>query len=384
MKPTPPMYAFQWNDCFATGLSDVDEQHHRLVDIINQFGDLVMREEGATAVEIEEVFQELARYAKFHFSEEESLMATSRLPAQYIDTHRSKHLKFMEEVSLLYTATSGDNRVAAKGLLQFLTDWLTYHILGDDQFMASQIDRLASGGNLQDSNQSKAPSHDPAKDALLSALNGLFQQVSDRNHELVLLNKTLEARVAERTQALTEANQRLDYIANTDALTQLPNRRNAMRSLDLAWRESVHGDTPLACMMIDADGFKQINDTHGHDAGDEVLRALSRQLRGAVRTDDLVCRLGGDEFFIICPATDMNGALKLAEKIRADVAALRVRAGTGEWCGSVSVGVAVRTVGMNKAEQFLKAADLGVYVAKRNGRNCVAVADEQVPHLQLS
>jgi hemerythrin len=369
------MHAFQWNDCFSTGLCDVDEQHHRLVDLINRFGELVMREEGASAMEIEEVFQELARYAKFHFSEEETLMATCGLHPQYVEAHRHKHLKFMDEVSLLYTATSADNRVAAKGLLQFLTDWLAYHILGDDQFMARKIALITSGGSLQDIDQANAPSHDPAKDALLSALNGLFQQVSDRNHELVQLNKTLEARVADRTQALTEANQRLDYIANTDALTQLPNRRNAMRSLSLAWNESVSSDTALACMMIDADGFKQINDTHGHDAGDEVLRVLSRQLRNAVRTDDLVCRLGGDEFLIICPATTMNGALQLAEKIRADVAALRVSAGTGEWCGSVSVGVAVRTVVLTKVEELLKAADLGVYAAKHKGRNCVAFAD---------
>lgn len=244
--------------------------------------------------------------------------------------------------------------------------------------MARQIARLASGGDLQDSSQLNAPSHDPAKDALLSALNGLFQQVSDRNHELVQLNKTLEARVAERTQALTQANQRLDCLANTDALTQLPNRRNAIDRLNMAWSQSVHTDSPLACMMVDADGFKQVNDTYGHDAGDESLRVLSRQLREAVRTDDLVCRLGGDEFLIICPATTMNGALQLAEKIRVEVAALRVRAGTGQWCGSVSVGVAARTAKFKKVEELLKAADLGVYVAKRKGRNCVAVANEQV------
>jgi hemerythrin len=128
-------------------------------------------------------------------------------------------------------------------------------------------------------------------------------------------------------------------------------------------------------MMIDADGFKQINDTHGHDAGDGVLRALARQLRDAVRTDDLVCRLGGDEFLIICADTPMDGALQLAEKIRSEVAALRVAAGTGEWRGSISVGVAVRTAEMSSMEDLLKTADLGVYAAKRNGRNCVAVAD---------
>ena len=377
------MQAFQWNHCFATGLADVDEQHQRLVDVINRFGALIMREDGATAAELEVVFAELAQYASFHFAEEEALMAASGLTPQYVESHRQKHLQFMAEVTLLYEGISADNRGAAKGLLEFLTNWLAYHILGSDQFMAKQIALIASGGSdSRGVTQPDAQVQDPAMDALLAALNGLFQQVSDRNHALVHLNKTLEARVSERTQALTEktqaladANQQLDDIANTDVLTDLPNRRHAMRSFQRAWSEAVSSNTALACMMIDADGFKQINDTHGHDAGDRVLQALSMQLRNAVRTDDLVCRLGGDEFLIICAATPMDGALQLAEKIRADVAALRVSAGASEWRGSVSIGVAVRTAGMNSMEDLLKTADLGVYAAKRNGRNCVAMAD---------
>jgi len=376
------MQAFQWNQCFATGLVDVDEQHQRLVDVINRFGALIMREDGATAAELEVVFAELAQYASFHFAEEEALMAASGLTPQYVESHRQKHLQFMAEVTLLYEGISADNRGAAKGLLEFLTNWLAYHILGTDQFMARQIALIESGSLTHDADPADKRTHDPAKDALLSALNGLFQQVSDRNHELVHLNKTLEARVSERTQALTEktqaladANQQLDDIANTDVLTDLPNRRHAMRSFQRAWLEAASSNTALACMMIDADGFKQINDTQGHDAGDRVLQALSMQLRNAVRTDDLVCRLGGDEFLIICAATPMDGALQLAEKIRSDVAALRVNAGAGEWRGSVSIGVAVRTAEMTSMEDLLKTADLGVYAAKRNGRNCVAIAD---------
>ena len=369
------MQAFQWTHCFATGLADVDEQHQRLVDVINRFGDLIMREEGATAAELEVVFAELAQYAGFHFAEEEGLMAASGLAPQYIESHRQTHLQFMDEVALLYAGISADNRGAAKGLLEFLTNWLAYHILGSDQYMARQIALITSGGDLNAAAQPDAPAQDPAKDALLSALNGLFQQVSERNHALVQLNKTLEARVAERTQALMDANQQLDDIANTDVLTHLPNRRHAMRSFQRAWVDAINSNAALACMMIDADGFKQINDTYGHDAGDGVLRALSKQMRNAVRTDDLVCRLGGDEFLIICTDTPMDGALQLAEKIRSEVAALRVRAGSGEWRGSISVGVAVRTAAMASMEDLLKAADLGVYAAKRKGRNCVAVAD---------
>ena len=369
------MQACQWTHCFATGLADVDEQHQRLVDVINRFGDLIMREEGATAAELEVVFAELAQYAGFHFAEEEGLMAASGLAPQYIESHRQTHLQFMDEVALLYAGISADNRGAAKGLLEFLTNWLAYHILGSDQYMARQIALITSGGDLNAAAQPDAPAQDPAKDALLSALNGLFQQVSERNHALVQLNKTLEARVAERTQALMDANQQLDDIANTDVLTHLPNRRHAMRSFQRAWVDAINSNAALACMMIDADGFKQINDTYGHDAGDGVLRALSKQMRNAVRTDDLVCRLGGDEFLIICTDTPMDGALQLAEKIRSEVAALRVSAGSGEWRGSISVGVAVRTAAMASMEDLLKAADLGVYAAKRKGRNCVAVAD---------
>jgi hemerythrin len=370
------MDAFQWNDCFVTGLTEVDEQHHRLVDVMNRFGDLVMREEGASSGELETVFVELAAYARYHFAEEEAMMTARRLDAGYVEQHRHSHASFIAEVTLLHGSVSADNLDAAKSLLQFLTHWLAYHILGSDQFMAKQIASIQSGCRPEDAFLDNAPTKDPATDALLSALNGLFHHVSERNRELVRLNKTLEDRVAERTLALTDANQQLEDLANTDTLTGLPNRRYALRSFALEWDTAARNGAPLSCMMIDADGFKVINDTYGHDAGDVVLRALSKQLQHAVRTDDVVCRLGGDEFLIICTATPLNGALKLAEKIRQEVAALRVPAGAGEWRGSISVGVASRTDAMNGLEELMKAADLGVYVAKRNGRNCVATADQ--------
>jgi hemerythrin len=189
---------------------------------------------------------------------------------------------------------------------------------------------------------------------------------------LLQLNQTLEARVVERTNELAAANQQLEGIALTDVLTGLPNRRHAMRCLEHAWKESFTNNTPLTCMMIDADGFKQVNDNYGHDTGDEVLRQLARNLKYAVRTDDIVCRLGGDEFFVICPKTPQDGAMQLAEKVRQVIAALRVPTGSSEWHGSISIGVAERNNGMYNFEALIKAADDGVYLAKKNGRNRVA------------
>jgi len=149
-----------------------------------------------------------------------------------------------------------------------------------------------------------------------------------------------------------------------------------LATLAQAWTASTRDTSPLACMMVDADGFKKINDTYGHDAGDEVLRALARQLRDAMRTDDVVCRLGGDEFLIICAHTALAGALQAAENLRQQIAQLLVPvSGGGAWAGSISVGVAARTGVMASMEDLIRAADEGVYIAKRNGRNRVECRD---------
>jgi hemerythrin len=368
------MESFHWDRHFVTGLDKVDEQHHHLVDVINQFGELLTRPQGATFEDIETVFGELAAYAQYHFREEESLMNEAGVDPRHQEHHRQEHLNFLQEVTQLHNTLVPESPDKAKPLLKFLVYWLAYHILGSDQSMAKQIDAIRSGQSAAEAFIAEERMKEGAVEPLLHALTGLFRQVSERNRELQHLNETLETRVAERTKELAQANRKLEEIALTDVLTGLPNRRHALNRLERAWAESVRDGTPLACMMIDADGFKPINDNYGHDAGDEVLRQLARELRHALRTDDVVSRLGGDEFFVICTHTPQEGAVRLAEKMRQAIAALRVPAGGGEWHGSVSIGVAMRRVEMGNFEALIKAADEGVYAAKKNGRNCVALA----------
>ena len=367
------MESFRWDNCFVTGLVMVDDQHHHLVDVINEFGDLLMRPERATAEEIERVFGELARYAEYHFREEEQLMAQSHIDPRYIALHHQEHTRFLQDVTYMHAGLSSGDHEAASSLLSYLTNWLAYHILGSDQVMARAVAAIAAGVSPEEAFLADHKDKDPATATLLHSMHTLFNQVSEQNRALYELNRTLEARVAERTSELLEANQRLQDMAMTDVLTGLPNRRHAMRICEHEWQTSVSTGKPLACMMIDADGFKGVNDTHGHDAGDEVLRQLARRLQHAVRTDDTVCRLGGDEFLIVCAHTPLSGALQVAEKVRQEVAALHVPVGKdGIWHGSISVGVAVGDIGMANVQDLLKAADEAVYVAKRNGRNCVA------------
>ncbi|MFZ4481436.1 MAG: GGDEF domain-containing protein [Rhodoferax sp.] len=365
------MESFQWTRHFETGLEMVDRQHHGLVDLINRFGELLVRAEGASPAEIDTLFNQLAAYAQYHFQEEEQLMQQVGLDVGYVRQHKKLHADFVLDLTLLHQRV-GDRQQTAESLLKFLTYWLTYHILGIDQSMAKQVDAVRAGQTAHDAMAAETDLQKGATGPLLQALNGLFQQVSDRNRELQELNRSLELKVEQRTHSLSQANKLLEQLALTDALTGLPNRRQALAWMDQCWAQSERDGSPLACMMLDADGFKQVNDQHGHAAGDEVLRQLSAVLRDGVRRNDVVCRMGGDEFLIICPGTALEGALQVAEAVRQRIAALKVAVGAGQWLGSISIGVAAKTPALRDPDALIKAADEGLYRAKRNGRNCVA------------
>ena len=364
------MKSFQWDENFETGLADVDHQHQQLVDIINEFGYLIT-ENKLELKSLEQLFFKLADYAKYHFKEEEELMKSVGVDQRHTMEHIKIHHGFLHEVMLLYKNISKDNLSYAKNLLDYLTHWLAFHILGQDQNMARQIQAIQSGMDPKTAFDTEEREKDKTTKPLLVALNGLFDQVSARNKELITLNQTLENKVIQRTKELSDANHRLEELSLTDALTGLPNRRYAMKTLTALWHESTTNDTPLICMMIDADHFKQVNDKLGHDAGDKVLRELSTALQHSVRSDDIVCRLGGDEFFVICPNTDLKGGLYTAGLILQAVSELKITLGDGIWESSISIGVAARSTEMKTHEDLIRTADLGLYAAKHNGRNCI-------------
>lgn len=366
------MDAFQWDDCFATGVATVDQQHHRLIDIMNRFGAMVIKPSQTTRADLDRVLDELADYARYHFDDEEALMHASGLDERHIKHHSREHAEFLQDVTRLQAEAVRGRHQEASHLPTYLTNWLAYHILGTDKTMACLIAAVQQGTPQHEAYLAARRGRDPATAMLLKSITTLFNQVKEANRDLLELNQTLETRIAERTSDLVLLNQQLEMTAQTDVLTGLPNRRHALQCFGQLWQQSGTLGKPLACMMVDADGLKAINDSYGHEAGDEVLRQLARCLRAVVRNDDVVCRLGGDEFLILCDDTTLAGATTLAEKLRQEVALLRVKTGTGVWQGSVSVGVAERAKSTEHFSDLLKLADKAVYVAKRSGRNGVA------------
>lgn len=162
--------------------------------------------------------------------------------------------------------------------------------------------------------------------------------------------------------------ERLRRLSDTDDLTGLANRRRLMERLDEEISLSNRHATPLSLMMVDLDHFKNINDTWGHLQGDEVLKALARFFDEILREEDLVARLGGEEFTMILPLTPKRHAEKLAERLRERIATHDFGIGKGRV--TVSIGIAEHRVGDSR-DTLLHRADDSLYGAKHGGRNQV-------------
>lgn len=189
----------------------------------------------------------------------------------------------------------------------------------------------------------------------------------------------LSARVqaAVRTKLLQDelraVNARLEALAATDQLTGLGNRHYLDEELARTCSRAARHNRSLALLVIDADGFKALNDRFGHQSGDEALRGLAERLAAHKRKEDVLGRWGGEEFLLISPDIDADGAAALCERLRTDVAAHPIPTSGGHLAMTVSIGWATFR---GDARDLLRRADKALYAAKAAGRNACACGDE--------
>lgn len=167
---------------------------------------------------------------------------------------------------------------------------------------------------------------------------------------------------------LALSNKQLQELALTDTLTGLPNRRYGLERLEQELALAVRGGRPVCCMMVDIDNFKSINDTYGHDFGDDALKMVAASLRSAARKQDVVCRLGGEEFLVVCADTDVQAGFQYAERLRQHVASKLMPIQDNTICLTVSIGLADNS-NAESVEAMMREADERLYAAKSAGRN---------------
>ncbi len=177
---------------------------------------------------------------------------------------------------------------------------------------------------------------------------------------------------------LVDRAAQFEELATIDGLTGLYNRRQFNLLANAEWSRFQRYHRPLSVLALDIDGFKQINDGYGHDAGDRAIAHVAMLCREERRTTDIIGRMGGDEFFMLLPETTLAQAQVVAERLRVKVSERRIRPSDGQQGDielRVSVGVAEATLSMSSVAVLLKMADQALYRAKLAGRNCVVAAE---------
>jgi diguanylate cyclase (GGDEF)-like protein len=177
-----------------------------------------------------------------------------------------------------------------------------------------------------------------------------------------------------------EYQQKVSNLALEDPLTQLLNRRGLENALHITLAQASRQHAPTAAVMVDIDHFKEVNDNFGHDAGDQVIRQIAQVLKRMSRSGDVVARTGGEEFLLVLPDTELDGARVLAERIRADISDRPLVINQQRIPITVSVGVA-GTIGEIELDKLSQEADRAMHLAKRGGRNRVASVENKPVYL---
>ncbi len=201
--------------------------------------------------------------------------------------------------------------------------------------------------------------------SILNSTDSILATTEDTYDGLLVTREALE-------QIKTEL-QETRRMAHEDALTGIQNRRGMELALAREVEHAHHYGTPLSLAMLDLDHFKQLNDRYGHETGDKVLVHLATLMRQAQRETDVLVRYGGEEFLIILPGTDLNGAWFVVDRLRATVTATPLQCDNNKIATSFSAGIA-QLKADESGQNLISRADNALYEAKRSGRNCIKIA----------
>ncbi|MDX8405962.1 MAG: bacteriohemerythrin [Mariprofundus sp.] len=471
---------FPWNVNFMTGIAVIDQQHQRLVYLINKLAiHMVSDDKDFTP---DQVLDELTEYTIYHFKTEEAVWR-KYLPDDALEIeHRHKHQALIDEIVLLRNRqTGGINRSEFfEEMLSYLTHWLAFHILDNDRYMANIIAGIQQGMTLNDAKAFASSEMDGVTKVLIEAVLKMYESLSTRTltlmrevtmrqraeQKLGLSKKAIDSSmeaifITDAAGVLIDANpafcvsagdsyeqlvgmnidqvrqgiferslshhiwdaarlkghwageiladdmagnsdpvwltlsavkdddaklshyvgvvssaslliqhrQALEVELNHDMLTGLPNRRLLADRLTQAIALCARNEKKLAVCFVDLDGFKAVNDTLGHDAGDALLCTLADRMQQQMRGGDSVARLGGDEFVVLLADVSCADEINVPLERLITLISKPVQFGAETAVVSASIGVAQYPDHGTEPDTLLKRADQAMYGAKQAGKS---------------
>jgi diguanylate cyclase (GGDEF)-like protein len=277
------------------------------------------------------------------------------------------------------------DRQCGSAITVYRTIPIIYHAqVADDSLwesMTDEVARLSEEKLIEHARQliARAPADPSELLAEYQALLGQYTRLRDQSLRLARISDKMQRKLIEtnilvkqKVEQLTATEEKLLQLSVTDTLTGLPNRRGAYQYLDELERRHRRTREPFTVFIVDIDHFKKVNDRHGHNAGDQVLVQLARTMRDSIREQDFLGRWGGEEFIIVLPETEGEGARTLADKVRHRAAAERTA-----WEGA-EIRITISLGGCGYSDEkgrmgCLESADRALYQSKAQGRNRVVL-----------
>ena len=361
------LQVFPWNANLETGIEIIDEQHQKLIALLNQLVGCLLTK---NPVELSRIFEELKAYALIHFETEEKIWAETLGDDPWLLAHRSAHEGFLPALNQIREENGEEpiqNRL--RDILKFLMRWLVHHIIDNDRQMAIVVNQVKAGVSLEEAKEASETEMINSDQVLIDTILIMYDELS--SNIMQLMHEQIERRKV--NEQLSRANLKLQRLATTDPLTGLFNRRHFIQVFEQELRRARRENNFLTFILMDIDHFKLLNDNHGHHVGDEALKSVAKRLKEICqRPGDFVFRLGGEEFGILLSGEYEMQKSGFAESIRMAIEQLQIPNHHSEVSQyvTVSMGMVSRIPEESDTlEGFMKISDERLYAAKQAGRN---------------
>lgn len=358
---------FPWNKNFEIGHKEVDKQHKILVKLLNNLANTLINEK---EIEIEDAFNELAKYADYHFDAEEKIWEEFLEDSSLLKAHKKSHTKFLPTVIELKEKNKDKSLVdIIEEIIKFLIRWLSFHIIDEDKRLAIVIKEIQKGKSKEEAKKVSDRLMNGSIRTLIEAILSMYDGVSARTLSLM---RERNARI-KAEKALKDVNKQLQELSITDQLTSLYNRRHFENIFDLEMKRARREKKYFSVILFDIDYFKLLNDMYGHAYGDEALKKIGKCLKETCkRPSDFAFRVGGEEFAIVFNCYKSDACYNLALKLQENINNLKIESKGSKISDymTVSIGlVSIIPTDEDDLESVMKTVDKRLYIAKESGRN---------------